>query len=125
MGGDAPEPNLPAGFELVGNVTGLPVGSLVEAVGPDLIFGRDEVGVYAMTSRCTHQQCNMINNEGIIMPGVIRCACHGSQFDAVGNPIQGPANTQLAHFAVAVDENGYIGVDENQTVDPSTRAAVP
>lgn len=124
-GGEMLEPNLPEGFEPLGNVTGLPIGALIEAFGKDLLFARDEAGVYAMTSRCTHQQCNMINNEGIIMPGVIRCACHGSEFDATGMPIMGPASTQLAHFAVAIDENGFIGVNANEIVDPSTRAPVP
>lgn len=124
-GGEMLEPNLPAGYEPLGNVTGLPIGALVEAFGKDLLFGRDEAGVYAMTSRCTHQQCNMINNEGIIMPGVIRCACHGSEFDATGVPIKGPANAQLAHFAVAIDDNGFIGVNADEIVDPATRAPVP
>ncbi len=124
-GGAMAEPELPPGFELVGNVSGLPVGALVEGVGKDLLFGRDAAGVYAMTSRCTHQQCNMINNEGIVAPGVIRCACHGSRFDAFGSPIQGPATAALAHFAVVVDDNGYIGVDASQEVEPSTRAPVP
>jgi nitrite reductase/ring-hydroxylating ferredoxin subunit len=124
-GGDGPEPNLPEGFEAVGNLTGIPVGSLIEALGLDLLFGRDDVGVYAMTSRCTHEQCNMINNEGIVSPGKIRCACHGSEFDSVGVPTMGPASAQLAHFAVFVDENGFIGVNTAMGVDPSTRAAPP
>lgn len=124
-GGDAAEANLPDGYELVGNLTGIPVGSLIEALGLDLIFGRDDAGVYAMTSRCTHQQCNMINNEGIIMPGVIRCACHGSEFDAVGVPTRGPASAQLAHYAVVVDDNGFIGVNTAEIVPPTSRAAAP
>ncbi len=121
-GGEGPEPNLPAGFEMVGTLNGLPVGSLVAALGLDLFFGRDDVGVYAMTSRCTHQQCNMIGNDGIVMPGVIRCACHGSEFDAVGNPTNGPAASPLVHYAVAVDENGFIGVDVTAIVNSSSRA---
>lgn len=124
QGGGMPEPNLPEGFELAGNVTGIPVGAFVEAFGSDLLFGRDEAGVYAMTSRCTHQQCNMINNEGIVAPGTIRCGCHGSEFDRFGTPTMGPATAPLAHFAVAIDDNGYIGVDTSQIVDPATRAPV-
>ncbi len=124
VGGREAEADLPDGYELVGNVTGLPVGAFVEGFGLDLIFGRDELGVYAMTSRCTHQECNMINNDGIVRQGVIRCGCHGSEFDATGTPMNGPANRQLEHFAVFVDDNGFIGVNRDMEVDPSTRAPV-
>ena len=49
---------------------------------PDRLFrnrGRDAAGVYAMTSRCSHQNCNMLGNDGIF-PGEVICGCHNSHF---------------------------------------------
>src|SRR5687768_6319522 len=83
-GGSTSQHNLPEGFELLGNLTGVPVGAVLEVAGLDLFVGRDAGGVYAMTSRCTHENCNMIANDGVIAPGVIRCRCHGSLYDANG-----------------------------------------
>jgi Rieske Fe-S protein len=119
MGGGLPE-----GYQALGNVSGIPEGALLEAPGFDLFVGRDQGGVYAMTSRCTHQGCNMLANDGIVAPGVIRCGCHNSEFDANGAAIMGPAQAPLQHFAVIVDEAGTIGVNTDEPVGPDERAAV-
>ena len=56
----------------------------------------------AFTSVCTHSNCSRNwQFEGL----VARCTCHGSEFNANGDVIQGPANRSLAEFPVSVDGN--------------------
>jgi Rieske Fe-S protein len=88
------------------------------------ILGRDDKGLYAMTSTCTHQGCDMIH-DGTVSDSGVTCNCHGSRFDVDGNPVAGPANTALQHFAVSIDANGEITVHGGMDADSSTRVAVP
>jgi Rieske Fe-S protein len=115
---------LPQNFELVGHIESLPVGTVLELIGYELFIGRDAGGVYVMSSRCTHQGCNMLGNDGIVAPGLIRCGCHNSEFDANGVATRGPAVATLQHFAVAVDAEGNVGVDPTLAVGPEVRAPV-
>jgi Rieske Fe-S protein len=103
-----------------GLVTDYPVGSL-EPVGTEPVaIGRDAKGLYAMTLTCTHAGCNMAT-QGDVAPNGVVCACHGSRFDANGAVVRGPAQDDLAHFAVTVDANGVITVHGDQQVAPTTR----
>jgi Rieske Fe-S protein len=114
--------------ENVGDVTGpsssaLSVGSLVAVSGQPACVGRDAVGVYAMTLTCTHQGCDM-GRQGSVSARGLDCYCHGSQFDANGNVVRGPANFPLAHFAVSADAAGNLTVHTGSEVDPSVRLVV-
>jgi len=53
----------------------------------------------AFTSTCTHEQCTVGDFRG----GRIICPCHGSQYDAAGQVVVGPATQRLREFAVALD----------------------
>ncbi len=106
-----------------GNVSALSVGSLEAVAGAPAIVGRDATGVYAMTATCTHAGCNM-NHQGAINAAGVYCECHGSQFDAQGNRLSGPADSPLQHFAVSIDASGLITVHGGQPVVESTRTAV-
>ena len=53
----------------------------------------------AFTSICTHEQCTV----GDFRNGRIVCPCHGSQYDASGQVVVGPATQRLREFAVAMD----------------------
>jgi nitrite reductase/ring-hydroxylating ferredoxin subunit len=117
------EPVGPDGFTYCGNVSGLPEGALIGLRFKQLVIGRDNLGVYAMTSICTHKQCNMLADGGII-PGQVICGCHDSFFDAIGAVVKGPASKPLVHFETLVDEAGEIFVQVGAIVDPSTRVAV-
>jgi Rieske Fe-S protein len=107
-----------------GSALSLAVGSLQAVSGAPAIVGRDSNGVYAMTSTCTHEGCDLIRQGTISETGVI-CGCHGSQFDAVGNRVSGPAKSALTHFAVAIDAAGNITVHGGTVVDASSRTPVP
>lgn len=121
--GTGGQASFPEGYVALGTVGTLPVGTLVEIGAHEVIVGRDEGGLYAMSSRCTHQQCNMIGNVGVGIDDVVRCGCHGSSFDANGTPIAGPASVPLPHFEMLLAESGSdtlaafhpgIVVDQNQ-----------
>ena len=52
----------------------------------------------AFTSICTHQQCTVGDFRG----GRIVCPCHGSQYDASGQVVVGPAAQKLREFAAVL-----------------------
>ena len=118
--GSEPEP---FGTVTAGNVSELTVGTLQMVPGAPAYIGRDAHGLYAMTSTCTHEGCDMISQGSVDAAGVY-CACHGSRFDANGAVLQGPATVALAHFKVSVDANGSITVEGGSQVSASVRLAV-
>jgi Rieske Fe-S protein len=84
-----------------------------------VLVGRDAQGLYAMSLQCTHQFCavNLVGTE-------LDCPCHHSRFDINGNVIQGPAITQLPHFALTIDSSGNVSINRYATVSGSTRVPV-
>ncbi len=106
-----------------GNVASLAEGSLAAVPGAPVCVARDAKGVYAMTLTCTHQGCD-IGLHGVVSASGIVCGCHGSEFDADGNVVRGPATAPLAHFAVSEDASGNLTVNTGSEVDPSTRLTV-
>lgn len=52
--------------------------------------------IRAFTSTCTHQECTIDSFQG----NVFKCPCHGSQYDASGEVVQGPAPQALAEYSV-------------------------
>jgi nitrite reductase/ring-hydroxylating ferredoxin subunit len=82
---------------------------------------RDAAGIYAMTSICPHEQCDVM-----FAPNThdFECPCHLSTFDFNGGLTMGPATTGLVHFAVSLDGNGNVVVDLQTNVPPSTRLGV-
>jgi cytochrome b6-f complex iron-sulfur subunit len=106
-----------------GNVSALTQGDLLPLDSAPVIVGRDAGGVYAMTSLCTHEGCDMIDRGSIGRSGVF-CSCHGSEFDANGKVLAGPARSALPHFEVAIAASGEITVKQSVEVDASVRAAV-
>jgi Rieske Fe-S protein len=106
-----------------GNASALAVGGVQAVSGAPAFLGRDAKGLYAMTTTCTHQACDLASS-GTISADRITCGCHGSQFDKTGEVLHGPASSPLQHFAVTVDANGAITVHGGQPVSSDTRTAV-
>lgn len=106
-------------------VADLAVGACADAPSlNDVIVLRDELGFYAMSNRCTHMGCRL----DCPVDGVSTCNCHGSQFDANGEVLLGPAKQSLLHYLVSFDCVGgevRIFVDEEQVVVDRTTRVVP
>ena len=103
-----------------GNVSALPAGSLTPVGSEPVCIGRDAGGVYAMTLTCTHAGCDM-GQTGSVSPRGLTCGCHGSEFDANGAVLRGPAQAALDHFAVTADASGNLTIHGAQVVDASQR----
>lgn len=119
---DSGEP-APFGDISAGAVADVPVGTLRVIDGQPAVIARDANGLYAMTSTCTHQGCD-VRAVGSGATAVLDCPCHGSRFDRDGSVIRGPANSPLVHFAVEVDPSGNITVHGATRVDAGVRVAV-
>ncbi|NOU30521.1 MAG: Rieske (2Fe-2S) protein [Polyangiaceae bacterium] len=102
-------------------VADVPEGALVN--GPGLTFvGRDAGGLYAMSSLCTHQSCDM-KIDGVISATDIFCKCHKSRFDKNGAVLNGPAAAPLVHYKVVVTGD-VITIDATAKVSATDRTAV-
>jgi Rieske Fe-S protein len=106
-----------------GNTSSLTVGSVVAIPGAPAFVARDTKGVYAMTTTCTHQGCDL-GTQGRVSASQIECGCHGSVFDTNGGVVRGPAQSALKHFAVTVDAKGEITVHGGQEVGADVRVSV-
>lgn len=72
---------------------------------------RNEEGIYALISICTHLGCTPIWHPA---EDRIKCPCHGSVFLASGQNIAGPAPEPLFRAAISLDLAGNIVVDKSQ-----------
>jgi nitrite reductase/ring-hydroxylating ferredoxin subunit len=80
---------------------------------------RDSGGLYALTSRCTHEGATLSSQSGEFY-----CPRHGAEFTYNGDIIGGPVFTPLKHYSMCILPNGNAGVQTSKTVSASTRLAV-
>lgn len=59
--------------------------------------------IVALSTICSHAGC-----EVRVLPNRFECPCHGSEYDADGEVLEGPASQPLQRFAVAETEQAYI-----------------
>jgi Rieske Fe-S protein len=97
--------------------------TLVSLANVSAFVGRDSGGLYAMSSICKHQSCDIANGGKIIAgpPPKLQCACHGSEYDANGTVINPPSTTNLDHIAMTVATDGTISVNASMVVPATTR----
>jgi Rieske Fe-S protein len=95
----------------VGTAASFPSTGLYKIAGTTFLIGRDAGGMYAMSSLCTHQQCNL-NTKGAIFNGGIHCNCHGAEFDNNGAVTNGPAINPLKHYQLTLECDGNLWVDK-------------
>ncbi len=79
---------------------------------------RDGLGFYAISAVCTHLGC--IVDEAPKINGYT-CPCHGSQFDAEGKVLGGPAPRGLDWLDISLAAGGSLMVDSAKTVSAGTR----
>ena len=94
----------------MGKLKDLPQGVTVNKENRVWVI-RDDKGVYALWSRCTHLGCtpNWVQAESRF-----RCPCHGSNFNVAGDVIAGPAPKPLWRCSVDVTPDGDLVIDKSQ-----------
>ncbi len=63
--------------------------------GAIILRNFSEVGIVAVSSICTHRGC-----EVRAMPRSLQCPCHGSEYDELGEVLEGPATRPLKRYEV-------------------------
>ena len=86
--------------------------------GQDTFVCRDNGGLYALSSICTHAGCT---NDYRANSNDFHCPCHGADFSLNGDVTRGPAFSGLDHYAVCLDNDGSIAFDTSNTVSQDTR----
>jgi nitrite reductase/ring-hydroxylating ferredoxin subunit len=80
---------------------------------------RDAGGLYALSSRCTH------NNVGLgVSSGRFRCPRHGALFTVDGVIISGPVSRGLVHYSLCILGNGHVGLNRSVPVANAVRLRV-
>lgn len=77
---------------------------------------RDDQGIFAISTLCTHLGCVVQRSEE-----GFQCPCHGSKFDLNGEVTRGPAPKPLLSYAVAQSAGGALYVDRGKSVNVGTR----
>jgi cytochrome b6-f complex iron-sulfur subunit len=72
---------------------------------------RDQEGVYALSTTCTHLGCTP---NWLAAEQKFKCPCHGSGFYITGINFEGPAPRPLERFSISLAEDGQIVVDKSQ-----------
>ena len=80
---------------------------------------RVEGGLEAVTGICTHLGCT-VKAEG----RGFACPCHGSRYDASGEPTMGPAREPLARPLLTLDDQGHVHLDPNRKVAENFRLSL-
>ena len=98
----SPDRGSPSRFEL-GLPEDFPPGSrMMRPDIPALIINHSGE-IEALSLSCTHLGCAL--EEG---KNGFSCPCHGSQFDQDGKVLAGPADQDLPHFQVELNEEGIL-----------------
>jgi cytochrome b6-f complex iron-sulfur subunit len=84
--------------------------------GRSVALFRDEAGVFAISTVCTHLGC-IVRREA----DGFHCPCHGSRFSPDGQVVRGPAPKPLAWLSVTAAGKGTYIVDEGKTVQAGTK----
>jgi thiosulfate dehydrogenase [quinone] large subunit len=105
----------------LGSLDSFATGTWTLITAARMIVGHDDGGLYAYSAVCTHAGCTVNPPSST---GQALCPCHRSLFDGDGAVVNGPATRPLAHYAVTICD-GVAYANRSQTVDPSTRTAVP
>jgi len=93
----------------------LAAGQAFVPPGRTVALFKDDGGVYAISTICTHLGCIVKSTrEGF------ECPCHGSRFTPEGAVTKGPAPTALPWRKVTHSGGSYV-VDEDETVPVGTK----
>lgn len=95
------------------------VGTETRFEKQNVFLFRDNDGIYAVSSVCTHLGCTVARStEGF------GCPCHGSRFDAAGKVMGGPAPRALPWLEVGRAADGQLVVYADREVPAGTKYGV-
>ncbi|MCP4376838.1 MAG: ubiquinol-cytochrome c reductase iron-sulfur subunit [bacterium] len=97
-----------------------PVGTVRNFEDQNVIIFRDEQGIFAISTICTHLGCIVSYDP----EHGFECPCHGSTFTADGTVTKGPAPAPLPWMEVSMLPNGQLVVDNATKVAKNTRFVV-
>lgn len=72
---------------------------------------RDNVGIYALSTVCTHLGCTPSWQEG---EQKFKCPCHGSGFYKTGIHFEGPAPRPLERYRISLADDGQLLIDKGK-----------
>src|SRR3954452_16558957 len=102
----------------VGPTSLVATGSALVVGGGRFFVCRDALGVFAVSSVCTHEGCDVdfrAGNEDFL------CPCHDSRYSYDGTVRVGPARADLPHLSVCLSGEGNLLVDPSVIVAKSER----
>lgn len=99
----------------VGDPANFKMGEVANLEKYKISIFRNESGLYAVSSVCTHLGC-LVKFSG----SEFKCPCHGSIFDKNGNVKSGPAPRALEWYALSLDPTGQLVVNTNDVVPQGT-----
>ncbi|MFZ4579787.1 MAG: ubiquinol-cytochrome c reductase iron-sulfur subunit [Myxococcota bacterium] len=102
----------------LGDPDGFAPGTAVLVDEARVFVLRDDQGLRAMSSSCTHLGCN-VRADGESNGYV--CPCHGSRYDDQGHVVGGPAPRSLPFYRLEKDKRGRLVVDLGAPVDATQR----
>jgi Rieske Fe-S protein len=76
-----------------------PIGALIIGEQKLIIWKRGPADFRAFNNTCTHSGCGI---QQVIGERIV-CQCHGSEFDAEGTNVGGPAPSPLTRYTVDLD----------------------
>lgn len=89
-------------LQTVGGTVTLNAGALSGLPSNGIFIIRSSQSTVTVLSRtCTHQGCQV----GAFSGGVATCPCHGSQYNASGMVVRGPAENSLTSYGATLDGN--------------------
>jgi Rieske Fe-S protein len=80
---------------------------------------RDEQGLYAISTVCTHLGCVVTNSDQ-----GFECPCHGSRYSAAGYVLKGPARLPLSYLELTLSQDGLVVLDTKVSVSAAQRLTV-
>ena len=104
----------------IGPAQDYPTGTVRVFDDENVIVFRDNDGMYAISTVCTHLGCIVTRADN----GEFECPCHGSKFRSDGKVAKGPAPAALAWLEVCKLPSGQLAVDESRKVPLGTRTVV-
>jgi nitrite reductase/ring-hydroxylating ferredoxin subunit len=95
------------------------IGTPKKISGINIYIVRDAQGLFAVSSKCTHQGA-----QNVVQSGEFYCPRHGATFKYDGTILGGPVSQPLAHYSMCILSNGHAGVDTAVTTAKTTRLTV-